>query len=117
MRARHRDYFTSKAAELTRHHQGGHDSRIERRIELANLRAAFGWSLETADIKRALELTSSLQLLWLTRGLVTEGLAWLDAALSGVPDDQTMRLARARALADKAAARLRRSARGCRRGR
>jgi DNA-binding CsgD family transcriptional regulator len=48
-------------------------------------------------------LTSSLQLLWLTRGLVTEGLAWLDAALSRVPIDHTdLRIARARALADKA---------------
>ena len=68
IRGRHRDYFTSKAAELDAPSQMRHEQWIERaELELANFRAAFGWSIETGDIKRALELTSSLQLLWLTR--------------------------------------------------
>ena len=59
----------------------------ERRVEQAeseidNLRAAFGWSLENGDVERALELASSLQPLWLTRGRIREGLAWFDAALT-----------------------------------
>ena len=33
-----------------------------------NLRSAFGWSIEAGDIGRALELASSLQPLWLSRG-------------------------------------------------
>jgi predicted ATPase/class 3 adenylate cyclase/DNA-binding CsgD family transcriptional regulator len=104
IRGRHRDYFTSKAAELDAPSQTGYELRVEQaENEIANFRAAFGWSIETGDIKRALELASSLQLLWLTRGLVTEGLAWLDAALSGEPNDMAdVRLARARGLTDKA---------------
>ena len=102
VRARHRDYFTSKAAEFDAPSHTGYEQRVEQaEIEIANLRAAFGWSIETGDIKRALELTSSLQLLWLTRGRVTEGLTWLDAALSCVPTDRTD-IHVARALADKA---------------
>ena len=89
-----------KAAELDTPSATGYEQRIEQaEIEIA----AFGWSVETGDIKRALELTSSLQLLWLTRGLVTEGMAWLDVALSGAPTDRIdIRVARGRALADKA---------------
>jgi predicted ATPase/class 3 adenylate cyclase/DNA-binding CsgD family transcriptional regulator len=104
VRGRHRDYFTAKAAELDAPTAAGHEHRVEQaEAEISNLRAAFGWSLETGHIKRALELTSSLQLLWLTRGQVTEGLGWLEAALAAVPTDPTdIRVERARALADKA---------------
>jgi predicted ATPase/class 3 adenylate cyclase/DNA-binding CsgD family transcriptional regulator len=106
VRTRHRDYFTSKAAKVDAPSQTDYEQRIEQaEIEIANLRAAFGWSVETGDIKRAMELTSSLLLLWLTRGLVTEGLTWLDVALSGVnapTDSADIREARTRALADKA---------------
>ncbi len=61
-------------------------SDYERRIEQAeaeidNLRAAFAWSRENADIELALALASSLQPLWLARGRIQEGLAWFDAAL------------------------------------
>ena len=44
--------------------------------------AAFGWSRENGDIERALELASSLQPLWLTRGRILEGLAWFDSVLT-----------------------------------
>jgi predicted ATPase/class 3 adenylate cyclase len=102
VRARHRDYFTSRGAELDAPWSAGHEHRIEEaENEIANFRAAFGWSVETGDIKRALDLASSLQLLWLTRAHVEEGLAWLDAALA-VDAAENARVARARALADKA---------------
>ncbi len=102
VRMRHRDHFTSAGAELDTPWSAEHEHRIEKaENEIANMRAAFGWSIETGDIKRALDLASSLQLLWLTRAHVEEGLAWLDAALAvDVPEDA--RVARARALADKA---------------
>ena len=78
-----RPLHVDRRRNLTRRPRRGHEHRIEQaENEIANLRAAFGWSIETGDIKRALELASSLQLLWLTRGHVTEGLAWLDAALA-----------------------------------
>jgi DNA-binding CsgD family transcriptional regulator len=70
-------------------------------IEIDNLRAAFTWSRENSEIERALALASSLQPLWLARGRIREGLAWLNAAHT----DDTARVApavRARALADRA---------------
>jgi DNA-binding CsgD family transcriptional regulator len=48
--------------------------------EIDNLRAAFVWSLENGDPGMALTLASALQPLWLTRGRISEGRAWLDAA-------------------------------------
>ena len=104
VRACHRDYYTSKAAQLDAPATGGHEQRIEQaETELGNLRAAYGWSRENSDIDLALRLASSLQPLWLTRGRVTEGLAWLDAALADeAAGNDDMRPARGRALADKA---------------
>ena len=86
VRARHRDYYTSKAAQLDTPATHGHEQRIEQaETEIDNLRAAFGWSRENSDVELALRLASSLQPLWLTRGHITEGLAWLDAALAEEP--------------------------------
>ena len=73
--------------------------------EMDNLRSAFGWSIETGDIGRALELASSLQPLWLSRGRIQEGLAWFDAVLTERASQvaSTSHLdVRARVLADKA---------------
>jgi DNA-binding CsgD family transcriptional regulator len=76
--------------------------RAERDID--NLRAAFTWSYESNDTAAALELASSLQPLWLARGRLVEGLAWLAAPLAGGDGNQPELPAavRARALADKA---------------
>ena len=51
--------------------------------EIDNLRTAFAWSREGADIELALRIASSLQPLWLTRGRLREGLAWLNEVLTG----------------------------------
>ena len=67
-----------------------------------NLRSAFGWSIETGDIARALELASSLMPLWLSRGRIQEGLAWFNAVLTGNASlDELAPHTRARVLADK----------------
>jgi len=61
----------------------GHQNRIEQaEIEIDNLRAAFAWSHENSDVVLALQLASSLQPLWLTRGRIREGLAWFDRSLT-----------------------------------
>ena len=58
-----------------------YDRRVEQADdEMDNLRGAFGWSIETGDIGRALELASSLQPL--SRGRIQEGLAWFDAVFT-----------------------------------
>ena len=69
VRTRHRDYYTSLAGMLDAPTQSGHEEGIEQAgIEIENLRAAFAWSRENADIDLALQLASSLQPLWLSRG-------------------------------------------------
>ena len=84
VRTRHRDHYNSMAALLDAPAQ--HRPPPARRAgdqEMDNLRSAFGWSIETGDIARALELASSLMPLWLSRGRIQEGLAWFNAVLTG----------------------------------
>jgi predicted ATPase/class 3 adenylate cyclase len=107
VRARHRDHYTTMAAQLDA--PAGHDyeQRIEQAdIEIDNLRAAFAWSRENSDIEHALALASSLQPLWQARGRLREGLAWFDDALADLDLDALWPglppAVRARALADKA---------------
>lgn len=106
VRDRHRDYYTAMAAVLDSPGRTDYQQRIEQvEMEVDNLRAAFAWSRENADTALAMQLASSLQPVWLTRGRVQEGTAWFDAALADVkvghaevPADVL-----AGALADKAA--------------
>ena len=105
VRWRHRDHYTAIAALLDAPARTDHEQRLEQaEAEMDNLRAAFVWSLETSDVGRSLELATSLQPLWFTRGRIREGLAWFDAALTG-GDTHHLEVAaavRAGALADKA---------------
>jgi len=103
VRARHRDHYTSLAEVLDKPGYTDDERRFEQaQIEIDNLRAAFGWSLENSKFELALALASSLQPLWLAWGRV-EGLAWFDAALT--KDEmqylQISPAARARAFADR----------------
>jgi predicted ATPase/class 3 adenylate cyclase len=104
VRGRHRDHYTAMAALLDTSAQAGHKRRLEQaEIEIDNLRAAFAWCCEHSDVDLALALASSLQPLWVARGRILEGLAWIHAALTG--DNMTKPKIppglRARALADK----------------
>jgi predicted ATPase/class 3 adenylate cyclase/DNA-binding CsgD family transcriptional regulator len=104
--ARHRDHYTAMAALLDSPADDDHHRRIEQvETEIDNLRAAFAWSRQNGEIELALELTSSLQPLWLTRGRIHEGLAWFDAALTdqNAHHSDISAVVRGRALADKAA--------------
>lgn len=105
LRARHCDHYGQMAALLDSPAEGEHQHRIEQvESEIDNLRAAFAWCRENDDIEKALELTSSLQPLWLTRGRIQEGLAWFEAALTDRGALATVSpVVRGRALADKAA--------------
>jgi predicted ATPase/class 3 adenylate cyclase/DNA-binding CsgD family transcriptional regulator len=105
VRARHRDHYTSLAAELDSPAPAGHERLLElAEIEIDNLRAAFAFSRDNADHDLALQLASSLQSLWLIRGRVSEGLAWFDGVLDhpGVQQGELAPAVRARALADRA---------------
>ena len=77
VRTRHRDYYTSTAAQLDVPAQAGREGRLDQaELDIDNLRAAFAWSRENGEAELALQLASSLQPLWLTRGHVLEGLGW-----------------------------------------
>jgi predicted ATPase/class 3 adenylate cyclase/DNA-binding CsgD family transcriptional regulator len=104
--ARHRDYYAALAALLDSSADADHQRRIEQvELEIDNLRAAFEWSRQRGEIGRALEMTSSLQPLWQTRGRIQEGLAWFDAILpeGNARHSDISAVVRGRALADKAA--------------
>ena len=105
VRARHRDYYTAMAALLDAPAASGHQRRVEQaETEIDNLRAAFAWSRENGDVELALQIASSLQPLWLTRGRLREGQSWIDAALADLDtvDREVAPAVRARTLADAA---------------
>jgi predicted ATPase/class 3 adenylate cyclase/DNA-binding CsgD family transcriptional regulator len=86
VRTRHRDHYTSLAAGLDSPPRADHEQLLERvDTEIDNLGAAFAFSRDNADHDLALQIASSLLSLWLTRGRVSEGLAWFD----GVFDEQS----------------------------
>jgi predicted ATPase/DNA-binding CsgD family transcriptional regulator len=105
VRTRHRDHYTTLAAQRDASAGSNYEQRLEwAETEIDNLRAAFGWSREHSEVELALTLASSLQPVWQTRGRLREGLAWFDAALADL-DAQHAEVAagvRARALADRA---------------
>ena len=105
VRSRHRDHLHQDGDPLDappHDHLQRHVEQAESEID--NLRAAFIWSRENNDIANALEMATSLQPLWLMRGRVLEGGAWLDAAVSGSDGSvsEVSPALRARALADTA---------------
>jgi predicted ATPase/class 3 adenylate cyclase/DNA-binding CsgD family transcriptional regulator len=105
VRSRHRDYYTAMGAVLDAPGGRDYEELIEQaETEIDNLRAAFGWSRENADVELALALASSLQPVWQARGRLQEGLDWFDAALPDQAAEETAVAAavRARALADRA---------------
>jgi hypothetical protein len=101
VRTRHRDHYTALAARLHAPARDDYEHLLaQAEIDIDNLRAAFTWSRETEDIAKAAELASSLMPVWLARGHISEGLAWLDAA--GAESEGGDPATLARAIADKA---------------
>ena len=66
-----------------------------------NLRSAFAWSLENSETELALRMASSLQPLWMSRGRMTEGMAWLETALADANAQTVSPAIQVRAHADK----------------
>lgn len=89
-RDRHRDHYTATASLIETPTAADHRRRLDwAEAEFDNLRAAFTWSVEGGESARALDLASSLQRLWSTRGRIREGLHWLDTALNVEADAGT----------------------------
>ena len=105
VRRLHRDHYTAMAVPLQSPVATNREVLLDHaETEIDNLRAAFAWSHERGDIELALELAGSLQPLWLMRGRVQEGLAWLNEVLTGDTEDgaHLAPAVYARALADQA---------------
>jgi predicted ATPase/class 3 adenylate cyclase/DNA-binding CsgD family transcriptional regulator len=105
VRARHGDHYAELATRLDTPTPGGHRREVERTdAEMDNLRSAFAWCRENAEVITALRLASALQPVWVTRGRVQEGTAWFDSALAdaAVHHVEVPPAVRARALADRA---------------
>jgi DNA-binding CsgD family transcriptional regulator/tetratricopeptide (TPR) repeat protein len=101
VRTRHRDHYTASAARLDAPARDDYEHLLaQAEADFDNLRAAFVWSRENNDVTNAVELASSLMPIWLTRGRVSEGVAWLDAA--GADSQHTEPATWARAMADRA---------------
>ncbi len=101
VRNRHRDHYTAMAAMFDSPTSADHQRRIdEAQTEIDNLRAAFAWSRENGDTELAQALAASLLPLWVSRGLMQEGLNWLSAALADADGDS--RATRVRASVAKA---------------
>ena len=101
-RSRHRDHYRSMAGALDAPAQSGHEQRIDQaELEMDNLRSAFAWSLENSETELALRMASSLQPLWMSRGRMTEGMAWLETALADANAQTVSPAIQVRAHADK----------------
>jgi predicted ATPase/class 3 adenylate cyclase/DNA-binding CsgD family transcriptional regulator len=82
VRSRHRDHYVAIAATLNAPARKGYQRLLEQmETEIDNLRAAFAWSLEGGEVEVAMGLAVSLSPLWVGRGKLREGLAWLNIAL------------------------------------
>ncbi len=78
-RTRHRDHYTGAAVALESQSRGDGTPLVPwAEVEMANLRAAHGWSCDGGEFESALKLVSALQRLWLTRARFREGAAGFD---------------------------------------
>ena len=85
MRQRHADYFLEFALRMHARLRAGEPEEgpvgeLER--EIAEIRAAVDYGLETGDSDLVRRITATLGEYWLERGLYAEGRAWLDRALA-----------------------------------
>jgi predicted ATPase/class 3 adenylate cyclase len=94
---RHRDWYLALTEQVEPKLEGREREtwldRLER--ENDNLRAALDWSLEHRDADAVMRLANSLYRFWDIRGYWSEGLHWLEAALSLDSGDPSPMRARA----------------------
>jgi predicted ATPase/class 3 adenylate cyclase/DNA-binding CsgD family transcriptional regulator len=83
VRIQHRDHYTAAAVTLESRMRGDGTPLVPwAELEMANLRAAHGWSCDAGEFEPALQLVSALQRLWVTRARFREGVAGFEAAFS-----------------------------------
>ena len=87
----HAEYFLALAVEAEGELKGPDQAECLERLEAEhdNMRAALTWSLGGADPEPSLRLAATLWWFWLTRGHVSEGRDWLEAALGRAVGSRT----------------------------
>ncbi len=95
IRHRHLDYYQKLAEQAEPEIRGPGQvawlDRLEKEVD--NLRAALEWALEV-NIEASLQLASSLLWFWHIRSRKSEGIDWLDRALSAEQKDTPLSLKR-----------------------
>ena len=84
-RRRHAAYYLQLAKEAAPELAGGPEQiawfgRVA--VELDNFRAVLHWAVEHREVATALRLGTALREFWMTRGYLSEGRGWLEAALA-----------------------------------
>lgn len=83
VRTRHRDHYTATAVTLESQIRGDGTPLVPwAELEMDNLRAAHAWSCDAGEFGLALQVVSSLQRVWVTRGRFREGVAGFDAVFT-----------------------------------
>jgi non-specific serine/threonine protein kinase len=93
VRRHHRDWYARLAEQAeTETLEAGQKSAFDRlEAEHENLRAALGWSLEQQEAETAARIGAAIFRFWLLRGYMSEGRRWLERALSGLSQKNTVR--------------------------
>jgi len=97
IRARHLEWYLSRALEADADHQGADQATWLHQLdeEADNFRAALAWARESNDFPTGLKLANALTWFWQTRGHFREALDWLEWALAGTKDDSPVERAKA----------------------
>lgn len=85
MNSAHAAYFVGLSAEASAYIEGGPQQAhwlalVER--EIANVRAAMQWGIDSGNVERTLDLCVNLWFYWSLRGLAGEGQRWFERSLS-----------------------------------
>ncbi len=100
LRDRHLAWCLALAEESEPKLNGPEQAAWLRRLEIEhdNLRAALAWAHRSGDRERELRLATTLHRFWNVRGYLSEGRAWLEAALASDGGARVSAMVRAGAL-------------------
>jgi non-specific serine/threonine protein kinase len=93
VRRKHRDWYARLAEQAEAETLTAQQERVFDRLaaEHENLRAALGWSLEQQEAETAAQIGAAISRYWLLRGHMSEGRSYLERALSGFSEQNTVR--------------------------
>ena len=93
VRRKHRDWYARLAEQAEAEALTAQQEMVFDRLaaEHENLRAALGWSLDQQEAETAAQIGAAISRYWLLRGHMSEGRSFLERALSGFSEQNTVR--------------------------